>query len=101
MKLIGWKVWYSDGMTITSKTNKWIHIPMKEFQILKKFYDDKTSEVLAGAELYTISSNPDEMEKLIKEDFRNVKIGQQIDNALFNALYDLSKLDPEIVEEMV
>ena len=53
MKLIGWKVWYSDGMTITSKTNKWIHIPMKGLQILKKFYDDKTSEILAGAELYT------------------------------------------------
>ena len=101
MKLIGWKVWYSDGMTITSKTNKWIHIPIKGLQILKKFYDDKTSEILAGAELYTTSSNPDEMEKLIKEDFRNVKIGEQVDNTLFNALYDLSKLDPEIVEEML
>lgn len=100
-KLIGWKVWYSDGMEITSRTNKWIHIPMMHFQILKKFYDDKEPEIIVGTDLFCISSEPLIIQKLIQQDIRNIKVGEQILDALFFALSKIAKLDREVVSVMV
>jgi len=97
----GFKVWYSDGMEITSKTNKWIHIPIHNFQILKKFYDDKDPEIITGMDMFCLSADPKEIDKLILEDIRNIKIGETIIDPLFHALYKIAKLDPEIVEVMV
>ena len=100
-KLIGFKIWYSDGMTITSKTNKWVHTPIHHVQIFKKFYDNKKPEIISGYELYCISSNPLEIEKLIKEDIRNIKIGEKVDDPLFHALLGLARLDKEIIKVLV
>jgi len=99
--MIGWKVWYSDGMMITSRTNKWIHIPIMNMQILKKFYADKKPEIIQGVDLFCIATDPEEMKQLIKEDCRNIKIGELLYNGHFFALCDLAKLDPEIVDVIV
>lgn len=78
-KLLGWKAWYGDGKSYTSKDYKWVDIPVNNFQYLKKFYD-KNTDSFAGLELYCITSNHEEIERLIKENPRNIKIGQIIEN---------------------
>ena len=99
--LIGWKAWYSDGMSITSKTNKWIHIPQTHFQILKKFDDHNEPEIVLGNDLFCITSDPLEIERLIKEDVKNIKIGEMLPDGHFSALQQLARIDPEIVDVMV
>lgn len=77
--LQGWKAWYGNGKTYTSKKKKWVDIPINNFQYLKKFYYRQTDS-FSGLDLYCITNDHEEIEKLIKEDPRNIKIGQLIEN---------------------
>jgi len=100
-KIIGWKAWYGDGGIYTSKDFKWVDIPVNNFQYLKVFYD-KNTNTFAGLDLYCITQDHEEIERLINEDPRNIKIGQ-----LMNSLKEFQdfekqiEADKEIITEMI
>lgn len=101
MKLMGWKVWYSDGTTFTSKTHKWIDIPVDHFQATKKFFD-KHTEIQAGFHLYCITDRHDEIYRLLKEDYRNIKVGELLHTfEEWNKLWLIIEADKERVTEMI
>ena len=100
MKLIGWKAWYGDGKTFTSKTHKWVDIPVNNFQYLKIFYD-RHIDTIAGLDLYCITTKHEEIEKLINEDFRNIKIGQLMEKDEWFKFERQIEQDKEKVTEMI
>lgn len=100
-ELLGWKAWYGDGTIYTSKDHKWVDIPVNNFQYLKKFFPRNTDSY-AGMDLYCITDNPDEIEKLLASDSRNVKIGKVIGNTTADwlAFQDPIELEKDKVLEM-
>ena len=99
--MIGWKAWYGDGKIYTSKDYKWVDIPVTNIQYLKVFYDRNTDS-FAGQDLYCISSDPNEIEKLIKKDSRNIKIGKAIGTLKdWLSFQDPIELEKDIVNEMI
>lgn len=102
--MIGWKAWYvfpdDDLTTYTSEFNKWVDIPVNNFQCLKVFYD-RNIDVYAGMDLYCISDNSDEIEKLIREDSRNIKVGRAISKEDWENILLKYESDKEIIKVMI
>jgi len=98
--MIGWKAWYGDGKIFTSILNKWVDIPVENFQYLKVFYDRNT-DVFAGTDLYCITQHHDEIKKLIEEDPRNIKIGKAMDRKEFDKLVQIVEADKEKITVMI
>ena len=101
MKLIGWKVWYSNGTTYTSKNHKWVDIPINHFQATKKFFD-KHTEIQAGLNLYCITDDHDEICNMLKEDYRNVKVGEAFETLEeWKTFFIMIEADKERVTEII
>lgn len=100
MIMLGWKAWYGDGKTFTSKNYKWVDIPVTNFQYLKKFYPRKTDS-FAGLDLYCITSDHNLIQSLIKADPRNIKIGQLMDRDEWFKFEEQIEKDKEIILEMI
>jgi len=99
-EIIGWKAWYGDGTILTSKTHKWVDIPVNNFQYLKIFRATG-NDTMAGFELYCLATYNVEIETLIKQDPRNVKIGQALSKQDWAELMKKIEQDDERITEMV
>lgn len=101
MKLIGWKAWYLDGTTYTSKDYKWVDIPISNFQATKKFFDRHT-EIQAGLNLYCITDDHDIICNMLKEDYRNVKVGEAFETLEeWKTFFIMIEADKERVTEII
>ena len=99
--LLGWKAWYIDGTTYTSKDCKWVDIPINGFQALKTFFDRQT-KTQAGLELYGLTDDHDKLCEMLKEDYRNVKVGQAFETLEeWKTFFIMVEADKEIVTEII
>ena len=83
--MTGWTAYYGDGKVLTSENHKWVDIPVENFQWLKIHYDRNTDN-FGGLNMYCITEDPDEIQKLIDEDPRNIKIGKRLDNKKYKKI---------------
>jgi hypothetical protein len=94
-KIIGWKIWYGDKSTVSSKDSKWIDAPQKNVQVVKIFYKSDN-----GIETNTFANQ----EYYILDDLLNlppeIKTAKGIDGNLFFTILSDAKFDEEIVSEM-
>lgn len=73
-KLVGWKIWYSDGSTFSSAQGKWEDAPIDDIQILMRYYDNGKREIVQGVDIYFIEEfHGDEARKL-----KWIKFGKEI-----------------------
>lgn len=48
---IGWKVWLTDGTTMSSKEDNWVDVP-HQIQFMYRYYDDGVKRQVSGNEIY-------------------------------------------------
>lgn len=100
--LKGWKVWYENNFTFTSKTHKWEDIPQEGLQFLKQFWLDEDgvlrTENITGRDVFFL--NNDMLESLRPFD-KKIKIGKLLDDTVFGQLMKDAKADNEKITEMV
>ncbi len=100
--LIGWKAWYKDGSSYSSKEYKWRSIPQRHFLGVKRFYKlpdgSIESEMFVGQDLYILC---DEYRDKMKWIPKSIKIGEWMKDEDFHPIYDKAKDEEEVIEEMI
>jgi len=94
--IIGWKIWFMDGLVLDSRFNKWIDCQQKGVEVVKIFYRNNLGEVETseyhGQEYYLL----DDSLNVCKA----VKIGKAMEGEKYWELYDKAKDDLEVISEM-
>lgn len=98
--LVGWKLFYTDGSTITSAEMSFNDAPQNGIQVLIKYYKREkggySREVQNGLDLYVLYSDQAEQLDLPPD----IKKGENLTNQRFEELLALARADTEIVTEM-
>lgn len=99
--LVGWKLVYTDGTTITSAEMQFNDAPQLGVQVLIKYYrrakGGHSREVQNGLDLYVLYSDQAERLDLPPE----IKKGQNLPNRVFQEILTAARADEEIVTEMI
>jgi len=95
--LVGWKIYYDDGIVLDSKNNIWNQCRQNGIQIVKMFYEnpDGTTEVNIhkGQEYYLLNDV-----LIVPEE---IKIGKSIEGEEFWKMFDIAEADKTFVGEML
>ena len=95
-KLIGWKIWYSCGATVTSKEARWTECGQRSVQLVKLFYlSDNGIEVNihSGKECYLL----DDLLELPRE----IKTGKGIFYEKFLDIVNNAVADESVITSMI
>ena len=99
--LVGWKLFYTDGSTVTSAEMPFNDAPQPGVQALVKYYQRAkggySREVQNGLDLYVLYSDQAEQLDLPPE----IKKGQNLPNRVFQGILERARADKQIVTEMV
>jgi hypothetical protein len=100
-KLVGWKLFYTDGSTASSMSTKFNDAPQLGVQALIKYYRRKlggySREVQNGQDFYLLY--PEIAEQLSMSD--QVKVGKAITNAAFDEIMAEVYGDKEVITRMI
>jgi len=95
--LVGWKIWYANGVVIDSRFNKWEDCPQLNVQIVKMFYRNSDGAIETnehhGQEYYLLDD--------LLEVPKTIKIGKAMNGENYYKLLDNANDDIKIVEEML
>jgi len=94
-KLIGWKIFYSDGETINSKNAQWIFSRQTGVQIVKLFYRSDNgieTNIITNQEYYLLN----DLLKLPNE----IKTGEAIPYKDYLKLVEAAENDESIITQM-
>jgi len=96
-KLVGWKIWFDDGVVIDSRNNKWENCRQDGIQVVKMYYRNtdgtKETNIHRNQEYYLLND--------LLEIPKEIKIGSSILGDKFWELVDLAEADLKFVEEMI
>jgi len=96
-KLVGWKIWFEDGVVLDSIHNKWEDCKQTGVQIVKMFYvnPDGTKEVNIhkNQEYYLLN------DLLVLPN--QLKIGKSIEGEKFWEMFDSAEADKKFVEVLI
>ena len=100
--LCGWKIFYSDGTTLTSKDCKFVDAPNDGIEVLIKYYKTKTGysrEIQNGLDLYLLK--PIDALEIADQLPNKVKIGRNLPYGEFRKILDSARAENKIVSEMI
>lgn len=99
--LVGWKLFYTDGTTITSAEMSFNDAPQDNVQVLIKYYKRESGgysrEIQNGLDMYVLYSEQPLSLNLPPE----IKKGANLTNQRFQKLLTLARADEEVVMEMI
>lgn len=98
--LVGWKLFYTDGSTVTSAQMRFEDAPQQGVQVLVKYYrrakGGYSREIQNGLDMYVLFSEQPLTLDLPPE----IKLGENVSNARFYEVLGAAREDAEIVTEM-
>lgn len=94
-KLIGWKLWYYNNESISSKQSSWRDCRQDGIECLKVFYDDGTQEFFSRDEYYLLGN------LTISEIPKSIKLGKVMIDIDFEELEQKAKHDKEVIRVMI
>lgn len=95
--LLGWKLWYADGSTVSSEESTWEDAPQHGVIALVRYWLSGGREVVNGPDLYTRERG--DCLKLIWPP--EIKVGALLPNDEYAALAKLVYADQEIITRMI
>lgn len=95
--LVGWKLWYADGSTVTSAQSTWNDAPQHKTIALHRYWSNGAMEIVTGDDLYT----RERKDALELEWPPSVKVGHQMSNDEFAALCKIIYADDERIEVII
>jgi len=94
--LVGWKIWFQDGLVLDSRHNIWEKCRQEGIQVVKKFYrSDKgaiESNQFTGEDYYILDD--------LLEVPPTVKIGKAIHREKYEHILRIARDDSSVVTEM-
>lgn len=94
-KLVGWKIWFGDGVVLDSRFNKWEECQQKNVQVVKLFFRSDTGieiNLLWNQEYYLLED--------LLEVPKTIKLGRAIDADSFYRTLESAKIDESIITTM-
>jgi len=95
--LVGWKIWYSNGIVLDSRYNKWSDCPQSNVQIVKMFYRNDEGGIETnehhGQEYYLLDD--------LLEVPSTIKIGKAMNGDNYYKMLDEAKEDKTIITELL
>lgn len=96
-RIVGWKVWYSDGSVYSSRDSKWEDLPKYGIITLKKFFipyneDKPIVEIQSNSDYYC----PDDS-FVTEKDLINIKAGHYVSNEVYQKIRRQAVEDQEII----
>jgi hypothetical protein len=81
LPIVGWKLWYADGLTVTSQDVPWADAPRQGVEVLMVYHPNGYRTIVKGRDEYTF---PGEAES---------KLGLEIDRGVFEAMQRAAMAD--------